>query len=259
MKKKMMMTLMSGICTVCAMAQDYIYLTFQTADEAKSIAIDNRLTLTVGSDGILTVDGQSFKLSDLSSMYFTESPIELVTIGETGWGTHYSDNALDYPSADGLTTYQTQFDHASGSFSLIAWTDAVPAGSGILLSGESGSYRVPVTSSAPALTANDLSGTASDLTVPSNGYYVLAKIGDGSVGFRQVSPGVNIPAGKAYYRPTTATSRDYYLIDDGATGLERVTTTSDDGSAVYYDLQGRRVPYPQKGIYIRNGKKVMIK
>ena len=33
----------------------------------------------------------------------------------------------------------------------------------------------------------------------------------------------------------------------------------DGGDGVYFDLMGRRVAYPGKGIYIRNGKKVLIK
>jgi hypothetical protein len=34
---------------------------------------------------------------------------------------------------------------------------------------------------------------------------------------------------------------------------------SDDSKTEYYDLTGRRVYQPQKGLYIKNGKKVMMK
>ena len=34
---------------------------------------------------------------------------------------------------------------------------------------------------------------------------------------------------------------------------------SDDDKAVIYDLNGRRVEQPSKGIYIKNGKKVVVK
>lgn len=40
------------------------------------------------------------------------------------------------------------------------------------------------------------------------------------------------------------------------TGIETVKTTN---SAVFYDLQGRRVAAPSKGLYIKNNKKVVIK
>ncbi|MBQ7420215.1 MAG: BACON domain-containing protein [Prevotella sp.] len=43
----------------------------------------------------------------------------------------------------------------------------------------------------------------------------------------------------------------------GATGIEKVKVGTEDN--VYYDLQGHRVLYPTKGLYIVNGKKVIIK
>ena len=52
----------------------------------------------------------------------------------------------------------------------------------------------------------------------------------------------------------------YYIdavIDNTVTGIQTVTTTKENGA--YYDLQGRRVAQPTKGLYILNGKKVMIK
>ena len=44
---------------------------------------------------------------------------------------------------------------------------------------------------------------------------------------------------------------------DGATAIKNVKVGTDDN--VYYDMQGRRVLYPKKGLYIMNGKKVIIK
>ena len=43
------------------------------------------------------------------------------------------------------------------------------------------------------------------------------------------------------------------------TGIEEVVTETELESDVYYDLTGRAVANPGKGIYIHNGKKIMIK
>ena len=43
-----------------------------------------------------------------------------------------------------------------------------------------------------------------------------------------------------------------------ATGIQRVTSRQSDDSD-YYDLRGMKVANPQKGIYIKNGKKIVIK
>jgi hypothetical protein len=42
-----------------------------------------------------------------------------------------------------------------------------------------------------------------------------------------------------------------------ATGIEAVKTTKANGE--YYNLAGQRVAQPTKGLYIVNGKKVVIK
>lgn len=48
--------------------------------------------------------------------------------------------------------------------------------------------------------------------------------------------------------------------DDNLTGINSATqTAADDDNAVIYNLQGQRVTNPSKGIYIINGKKVIIK
>ena len=51
----------------------------------------------------------------------------------------------------------------------------------------------------------------------------------------------------------------YYIdvIDNTTVGIQTVTTTMENGA--YYDLQGRRVAQPVKGLYIVNGKKVVLK
>ena len=46
--------------------------------------------------------------------------------------------------------------------------------------------------------------------------------------------------------------------NEGTTGLENVKVEIVNDN-VYYDLSGRRVENPAKGIYIQNGKKVYVK
>ena len=44
-----------------------------------------------------------------------------------------------------------------------------------------------------------------------------------------------------------------------STGIQGITDNIQEKEPVYYDLQGRIVPHPTKGIYIVNKKKVIIK
>ena len=85
------------------------------------------------------------------------------------------------------------------------------------------------------------------------------------IGFYKVKNNVtNIPGNKAFLvlTSTEAQAKSFVLEfeDGGTTGIETIANSqnsTDDG--VYYDLQGRRVENPTRGIYIVNGKKVVIK
>ena len=85
------------------------------------------------------------------------------------------------------------------------------------------------------------------------------------IGFYKVKNDVaNIPGNKAFLvlTSTEAQAKSFVLeFEDGeTTGIETIEGTkqnTEDG--VYYDLQGRRVENPTRGVYIVNGKKVVIK
>ena len=58
--------------TLTAQAEDYTYLTFETTDGAKASVAVADLTLTI-SGTTLTAGTQSFTLSNLSKMYFSNT------------------------------------------------------------------------------------------------------------------------------------------------------------------------------------------
>ena len=52
----------------------------------------------------------------------------------------------------------------------------------------------------------------------------------------------------------------FHFDDDTTTGIEDITIDSENkGNDTFYNLNGQRVSNPQRGIYIHNGKKVIIK
>ena len=68
--KKIFLLLTALIGTLTANADDYTYLTFETTDGAKVSVVVKDYSLTI-SGTTLTVDSQSFTLSNLSKMYFS--------------------------------------------------------------------------------------------------------------------------------------------------------------------------------------------
>jgi hypothetical protein len=110
------------------------------------------------------------------------------------------------------------------------------------------------------LGAKTFATTVYDYTTNPN-YYVLGKE-KGRVAFYYLTS-QTIGANKAYYiYPGTGGSKslDFLFVDD-ATGIDMPTTvtTSVDANAPIYDLSGRRVINPSRGIYIQGGKKFVVK
>ena len=80
------------------------------------------------------------------------------------------------------------------------------------------------------------------------------------VGFYHVQAGVKVPAGKCYISINKSTSAPEYLgFGGGATGINEVRGMTEEVREGIFDLSGRRVENPTKGLYIVNGKKVIIK
>ena len=72
MKKKVLLTLMMAVGMLVAKADGYTYLTFETTDGAKVSVPVASLTLNI-SGTTLTAGSQSFVLSNLSKMYFSNT------------------------------------------------------------------------------------------------------------------------------------------------------------------------------------------
>jgi hypothetical protein len=67
-----------------------------------------------------------------------------------------------------------------------------------------------------------------------------------------------VPNGRKFaYEKTTPWNR-FFITERDFTGINDVIT-DDKAPKVYYDLNGRIVMNPKKGIYILNGKKVWVK
>ena len=73
-----------------------------------------------------------------------------------------------------------------------------------------------------------------------------------------------LPANKAYLK-VSGTAPDVFRVvteeeyQEIVTGINEIASPVNNGQKVIYDLQGRRITAPSKGLYIVNGKKVVIK
>ena len=193
----------------------------------------------------------------------TEDAIKITSAGQTTWCSKYD---LDFTDVEGIKAYTAGgYDRVSGTIWLMR-VNQVPAKEGILIIGTPGDYKVPHKSTGTYY-VNMMKGTLQPITInETEGEYTNYYLsnGDSGVGFYKVNGSVALKANRAYLpllKGTTQAGTRFIGIgfeDDGTTNLTPALSKG-EGEGAWYTLQGQRVAKPGKGIYIRNGKKVVIK
>ena len=223
--------------------------------------------LPCGNDGnanlraFLTLEN-AYLLLDESKTTVTDTKIT-GTITASGYNSFSSYFPLNLT---GIKAYKiTGVDNAN-KVVMSEVTGSVPAQTGLLLEGTAGAdFTLLPTSAATTAPAGNLL-----VALPNGGQVAKAESGTNYVfGWEDASkPGffrVNdvlptLGAGKAYLH-VPAAEAPFLSIDLGGetTGVKSLTPTLSQEEGAYYTLDGRRVSQPTKGLYIVNGKKVMVK
>lgn len=142
----------------------------------------------------------------------------------------------------------------------------VPAGSVIakgtpvLVGAEEGSYTFEASAGEAApVENNDLKAATADTKGNGSTIYALVEQ-DGKAVFAPLVDGVAVSVGHAYLELPAASATRFYSIQFGGetTGINEVNAAAKADGA-YYTLQGVKTTKAAKGIYIHNGKKVVIK
>ena len=175
---------------------------------------------------------------------------------------------LDIVEANSVSAYPLTADASKGKITKGSAITTIPANEGALLENTTGSnqtIRAKVLASAASSASNDLhayTGTG-NITQPGSGstYYILG-VQDEHVGFYKVNPnpsGNAMGANTAYLSVSGVLAREFFAFDDGeTTGIEAMKATQ-KMNGEYFNLAGQRVAQPTKGLYIVNGKKVIMK
>ena len=178
-----------------------------------------------------------------------------VKISFAGYATLFYDKKLVVPT--GVKAYK-----AAVSGSNIALTDIgalIPANTGVILEATAGVYNFATTNadaSAVDVSGNILIGTTTEIDTPT-GAYTLGQNGGGVVGLRAYT-GAKIRAYSAYSTDgALPAARDFYAFDEDVTAISKVETKKVE-NGVFYNLAGQQVAQPTKGLYIVNGKKVLV-
>lgn len=200
--------------------------------------------------------------ADLDYIYIqrTGDATEAVSVSEAGFATYATKNNVKVPEDENVEvmTVTVNDDKTSITLNKIDAGTVIPANTGILVKAAQGNHDFVVTSDeGTKLENNSLVAATEPVTSDGAGYFALTQQSDGKVGFAVVANKVVIPAGKAYLSVPAAPNAKFFGLDGEATGINSVKTAKADGA--YYTLEGVKTTKPVKGIYIHNGKKIVVK
>lgn len=212
----------------------------------------------------ITVRGGNIIITKVElTTYPSSYNVALVTIGDAGVATYSnSSKTLDFTGADIKAYYATAVEIGKVTLSPVT---IVPAYTGIIVKGDPGSYEIPVGEGTNE-TTNYLKAIGDwdqTVTASAEGTYHYTFSEDQNATFSLVSAETTVPARKAYLETTTDITPtegtiELVFTDDESTGISNIEVNKIEDDA-YYNLQGMRVEHPSKGIYIHNGKKVIIR
>ena len=231
----------------------------------KNVLISNWSAVDDGNS-FQFIDKGAYDLSDaIAAVDNYESPTKTLT--DYGYATLFTDHAVAIP--EGATAYYVTVDGDVATLNEIE--DVIPANTGVVVKGTASSdYQFEYTTAAATTDVSDNKMVGYIVDTPITGDDAISYY---AVNYKTVNsekvPGFFAPkgagtptgsftavGGKAYLKVEGAAGSSIVMRFGDATMVENLLKTQD---AAIYDLTGRKVAQPERGIYIVNGKKMFFK
>lgn len=250
---------------------DLVYGTFSFKDNDYKNLTLNGTTFQQGYEGITETSTTAFILEETT--YANEPTMTVATGVDENKKIATFSAPFAFTLPDGIDAYivkQTPTGETATLELLASAGDVVAANTGVILLGKTDATKVlmvPATTTVVSDVASLLGHSAgAPVDVVTDGTnYILAKNSDGNIVFSKAKAGAdsnkNLSMNKAYLKLGGLGVNQFKLDFGGTTtAIEGITTEADAANAPVYDLSGRRIAAPtHRGIYIRNGKKFMVK
>jgi len=234
----------------------------------------------------IILGGQNVTVSSIAVVNNEESAAVVlqaapITITSAGIATYSNPRKLDFTSSSVKAYYAKEINEKAVVMSRIY---KVPANTGLYLEGDAGNYDIPYYSGddTEAITTNLLHGSGQYNTwvyesMTGEYRYILANNGGTSGFYKVTADGLtntdnnddtykgkkyhSLGSHKAYLQTTEDIASRVAIIfdDEETTGVNEVSSLKTEVRGDYYDLMGRKVAQPTRGLYIVNGKKIVIK
>lgn len=166
---------------------------------------------------------------------------------------------------EGTTVYTATLSTDGETLALTKVADRiVKKGQGVILKRSGGGSFLLTATSTPAtdsdFASNVLTGVDASTAQATGLEYFVLGTGKKGLGFYKLTSTTDLGSHKAFVVLTVGSGVRAMLLDDSQTAaIGHVTATKATQPNTYTDLLGRKVTTPQKGIYIVNGKKTVVR
>ena len=200
----------------------------------------------------------AYKLTEVSDYY---NKVNLTSDGTDAYASLYLPFAVTIPA--GITAYAiTDQNGKYATLNEIVTNGTLPKETAAILKKADQTtnetiYLSPATEAGSYSGGNLLDGTVETETLPSGSTYVLGNA-DGFIGLYPYT-GTNLAKGKAYLNIPSSVKALYFNFGDADAIKSMSDNQTIQGLNEVFDLSGRQVSKPTRGLYIVNGKKVVVK
>lgn len=220
--------------------------------EVFTLETDADVVLAAGGNG-----GSSPKVVDYIAIMKTAEP---VAVSAVKFATYVPTCNVVAPA--NVKVYTAKVNEAKSAVVLaeVPESSVIAKGTPVLVGAEAGSYTFTASAEEAATVAdNDLKAATADTKGNGSTIYALVEQ-DGKAVFAPLKEDVPVSLGHAYLELPAASAARFYSIQFGGetTGINEVNAAAKADGA-YYTLQGVKTSKAAKGVYIHNGKKVVIK
>ena len=185
--------------------------------------------------------------------------------GATGeyWLTFYNQNYNYQVPSTGTQIFKAALNGSTLTLTELTTDKIVTKDNAVILKSTTGPISLTPTStdSNNDFSGNGLKGVTDPdgMTAADPSTTFVLNNGTNGVGFYRLTPGKKLGVGKAYLTYSGTLAPEFFGFNE-TTSIESIAKSQKPtANDPYYDLQGRRVVNPTKGLYIVNGNKIVIK
>lgn len=214
-------------------------------------------TLDSDADVVLSAGGNTSKVVDYIAIMKTAEPVAVSSIK---FATYVPTCNVVVPTD--VKVYTAKVNEAKSAVVLteVPAGSVIAKGTPVLVGAEANTYTFAASAEEAVTVAdNELKAATADTKGDGATIYALVEQ-DGKAVFAPLKEGVAVSLGHAYLELPAASATRFYSIQFGGetTGINEVNAAAQADGA-YYTLQGVKTSKAAKGVYIHNGKKVVIK